>query len=69
MPNPRGLPMSTSTFVDSDLAGDKKNRCNQIGVLIFLNKAPVHRHSKHQQILESSNFSAELRAIKKSLID
>ena len=42
MPEPRGVPMSTSAFVDADLAGDKSNRRSQTGVLIFCNKAPIH---------------------------
>ena len=38
MPGSRGLPVSTSAFVDADLAGDKKNRRSQTGVLIFCTK-------------------------------
>ena len=42
MPESRGLPMSTSAFVDADLAGDKSNRRSQTRVLIFCNQAPIH---------------------------
>ena len=42
MPETRGLPVSVYEFVDADFAGDKSNRRSQTGVLIFLNKAPVH---------------------------
>ena len=64
MPEPRGLPMSTSAFVDANLACDKKNRRNQTGVLIFINKAPIHWYSKRQPSVESSTFGAEFRAMK-----
>ena len=64
MPEPRGLPMSTSAFVDADLAGDKSNRRSQTGVLIFCNKAPIHWYSKRQPSVESSTFGAEFRAMK-----
>ena len=64
MPEPRGHPMSTSAFVDADLAGDKKNRRSQTGVLIFLNKAPIHWYSKRQPTVETSTFGAEFRAMK-----
>ena len=43
---PRGPPMSTSAFVDADLAGDRKNRRSQTGVLIFCNKALTYWYSK-----------------------
>ena len=64
MPEPRGHSMSTSAFVDADLAGDKKNRRSQTGVLIFCNKAPIHWYSKRQPTVETSTFGAEFRAMK-----
>ncbi len=64
MPESRGLPVSTSAFVDADLAGDKKNRRSQTGVLIFCNKAPIHWYSKRQHTVETSTFGAEFRAMK-----
>ena len=64
MPEARGLPMSTSAFVDADLAGDKRNRQSQTGVLIFCNKAPIHWYSKRQPIVESSTFGSKFRAMK-----
>ena len=64
MLEPRGLPMSTSAFVDADLTGDKSNRRSQTGVLIFCNKAPIHWYSKRQPTVESSTFGAEFRAMK-----
>ena len=64
MPEPRGLHMSTSAFVDADLAGDKQTRRSQTGILIFCNKAPIHWYSKRQPLVESSTFGAEFRAMK-----
>ena len=64
MPEARGLPISTSEFVDADLAGDKHNRRSQTVVLIFCNKAPIHWYSKRQPIVESSTFGSEFRAMK-----
>ena len=64
MPEPRGLPMSSSLFVDTDLAGDKRNRRSQTGILIFCNKAPIHWYSKRQPTVETSTFGAEFRALK-----
>ena len=56
MTEARGLPMSSSVFVDADLAGDKKTRRSQTGILIFCNKAPTHWYSKHQPSVETSTF-------------
>ena len=64
MPEARGLAMSTSVFVDADLAGDKRSRRSQTGALIFCNKAPMHWHSKCQPTVESSAFGSEFRAMK-----
>ena len=51
-------------FVDANLAGDKSTRSSQKGVLIFINKAPIHWYIKIQATVEASNFGAELCAIK-----
>ena len=64
MPEPRGLPMSSSLFVDADLAGDKRNRRSQTGILIFCNKALIHWYSKLQPTVETSTFGIEFRALK-----
>ena len=64
MPEARGLFMSTSLFVDSDLAGDKSIRRSQTGILIFCNKAPIHWYSKQQPSVETSTFGAEFHAMK-----
>ena len=64
IPEARGLPMSTSVFADADLAGDKRNRRSQTGILIFYNKAPIYWYSNCQPSVESSIFGAEFRAMK-----
>ena len=64
MSESRGNEVSTSRFVDSDLAGDKSNRRSQIGVLIFINKAPIHWYSERQEFFEASTFGAEFCSIK-----
>eukprot|EP00957_Ditylum_brightwellii_P173469 13207108-Ditylum_brightwellii.AAC.1 len=45
--------------VDADLAGNDVTRQIQTGVLIFLNKAPIHWHSRQQATVEVSTFGAE----------
>ena len=66
MPEPRGttIPITTSAFVDANLAGDKINRKSMTGVLIFLNRAPIHYYSKRQPTVETSTFGAEFCAMR-----
>lgn len=64
MPEPRGLPMSMTAFVDADLAGNKKTRRSQTGLLIFCNRAPIIWYSKGQNRVEASTFGSEFMAMK-----
>ena len=64
MPEARGLPVEITVFVDADHAGNKVHRRSQTGVLIFLNKAPIHWFSKRQPSVETSTFGAEFCAMK-----
>ena len=64
MPEPLGLPASTSMFVVANHVGDKSNRKSQTGILIFINKAPIHFYSKTQPTVESSTFGAEFCAMR-----
>ena len=64
MPEPRGLSVTTSCFVDANHAGNVKDRRSQTGILIFLNKAPVHWYSKRQATVEASTFGAEFCAMR-----
>lgn len=63
-PEERGLSVTVSVFVDADLAGDKRNRRSQTGVLMFVNRAPIHWFSKRQSTVETSTFGAEFCAMK-----
>ena len=64
MPEARGLPVEITVFVDADHGGDKNNRRSQTGVLIFLNKAPIHWLSKRQPSVKTSTFGAKFCAMK-----
>ena len=67
MPDTRGLSVSTLCFADADLAGDKSTRRSQTGILIFVNKAPIHCYSKRQPTVEVSTFGAEFCATKNAV--
>ena len=58
-PEARGNAVITSAFVDADLTGDKKNRRSMTGILMFINRAPIHWYSKKQATVEASTFGAE----------
>ena len=64
MPEPRGTHVTTSSFVDANLAGNKVNRKSMTGILIFLNRAPIHHYSKKQPTIETSTFGAEFCAMR-----
>ena len=46
-------------FIYDDLAGENSTRRIQTGLLIFINKAPIHWYRKSQATLEASNFLEE----------
>ena len=58
-PEARGDPVKISCFVDTNHAGNQKGRCSQTGILIFINKAPIHWFSKRQATGEVSIFGAK----------
>ena len=64
MPEPRGNSVNVKFFVDANHASDTVTRRSQTGILIFLNKAPIHWYSKQQPTVESSTFGAEFCAMK-----
>ena len=64
MPKARGLPVKITVFVDADHGGNKVHCRSQTGVLIFINKAPIHWFSKRQPSVETSTFGAEFYATK-----
>jgi len=63
MPEPRGLLVDITCFVDADHTGNLMTCCSQSGVLIFVNKAPIVWYSKHQNMVESSTFGSEFIAL------
>ena len=50
-------------FVDADLAVYKFTRRSQTGVLIFINKDPIHLYIKRQANFGSITFVAEVCAM------
>jgi len=64
MPEPLGLPIEITCFVDADHAGQLLTCCSHSGVLIFLNKAPVVWYSKWQNMVESSTFGSKFVAMR-----
>jgi hypothetical protein len=67
MPVPRGNAVSTSCFVDADLAGNVVSRRSQTGVLLFVNKAPIMWYSKRQNSVETSTYGSEITAMKTAI--
>ena len=64
MPEARGMYVSISMFVDARHGGNVKDSRSQTGVLIFINKAPIHWYSKNQTSVETSTFGAKFCAMK-----
>ena len=54
MPEAGGRDVTNTCFVDAKHAGNIKDRKSQTGILIFVNKAPVHWYSKRQNMVEAS---------------
>jgi len=67
MPEARGRSVTITCFVDENHAGNQSDRRSQTGVLIFINKAPIHWFSKRQPIVEASTFGAEFCAMKTAI--
>ena len=67
MPEARGLGVVVACFVDANHGGNLRDRKSQTGVLIFINKSPIHWYSKSQATVEASTFGAEFCAMKTSV--
>jgi len=63
MPEPLGLPVEITCFVDVDHTGNLLTHCSHSGILIFLNKALIVWYSKHQNTVESSTFGSKFVAM------
>ena len=67
MPKPRGESVSAHYFVDARHDGDKITRRSMMGILIFVNQAPIIWHSKRQNYIETLTFGSEFTAIKNAV--
>ena len=67
MPETRGLGVVVACFVDANHGGNLRDRKSQTGILIFINKSPIHWYSKSQATVEASTFGAEFCAMKTSV--
>ena len=64
MPEPRGQGFTMHVKVNADHALDTITRCSRMGVLVYLNCAPIYWRSKKQNYVESSSFGSEFIALK-----
>ena len=64
MPKERGNYMTISMFFDASHSGNKVDRCSQTGILIFMNKYPIHWYIKNQLLFKTSKFGDILCAMK-----
>ena len=64
MPEPLGVPMDTTVFVDADHASNVVTRRSHSGVMLFAQNALIRSYSKRQNTVESSTFSSELVAMR-----
>lgn len=53
-----------NAFIDADHAGNKVTRRSHMGILIYLNCAPITWFSKSQSTVESSTFGSEFVAMR-----
>lgn len=66
-PPPRGKPVSTHCFVDADNAGNTVTRRSQMGILLFVNRAPILWLSKRTNTVETSTFGSEIVALRNAV--
>ena len=64
LPEPRGKPVQTTMFVDSDHAGDAISRRSRTGLLIFCDSSPIVWLSRKAGSIETSSFGSEFAAMK-----
>ncbi len=56
--------MILTCSIDTNHTNNQKDRRSKTGILIFINKAPIHWCSKRQNNVETSTFNAEFDAMK-----
>ena len=66
-PQPSGNAVSTHCFVDASLGNNRLTRRSHMGVLIFVNKAPIQRLSKRTNTVEVSTFGSEIVALRNAV--
>ena len=64
MPEPLGVPVRMSAWVDSDHAGNVVTRRSHTGYMIFINNALMYSFSKKQNTVEASTYGSELVAMR-----
>ena len=64
MPEPLGVPVSSTGFVDSDHASNVVTRRSHTGYMIFVMNALIASFSKKQNTVESSTYGSELVAMR-----
>ena len=64
IPEPLGMSVSTTAYVDASHAANKVTRRSHTGFILFLNRAPIIWYSKRQNTVEASTFSSEFIALK-----
>jgi hypothetical protein len=61
---PRGNAVQMNVFVNANHAGNHITRRSHMGILIYLNSAPIVWYSKAQTTVETSTFSSEFVAMR-----
>ena len=64
MPEAKGNGVVVTCFVDDNHGWNLKDQKIHTGVLIFINKSPIHWYSKSKTTVEASTFRAEFCATK-----
>lgn len=59
MPKELGKEVGLQMFVDSDYTGDEHACKSCTRILVYLNTAPISRHSNKNSAIEMCTFSAE----------
>jgi len=62
LPEPRGEPITSTVYFDSDHAHDQVTRRSVSGIIAFIGSTPISWTSKRQGSIESSSYSAEFCA-------
>ena len=64
IPGKSGNYVTVSVFVDAKHGGNKLYCLSQTGILVFMNKSPIHWYSKKQPSVETSTFGGKFYAVK-----